>query len=108
MNGYQPKKTCDYCLRLYICNKIRRDKEACEKFKPCLPPPPPNTGSSVVKPPRENQSKMKTVIVKVNGIYREEDLERIREKLIEQARTGLVVVDDRFEILEVEDITMKG
>ena len=55
MNGYQPKKTCENCLRYYSCAKstFKRNKiTGCRSWEPCLPPPPPKTASNAQEPPK--------------------------------------------------------
>ena len=42
MGGYQPKKTCNNCLKWGICKKCKKDKNVCKKYER-LPLKPPAT-----------------------------------------------------------------
>lgn len=44
MDGYQPKLSCDNCIKFSCCGNKKKGKSLCEEFEKYLPAPP-NTGS---------------------------------------------------------------
>lgn len=99
--AHQSKKTCDNCLYLYSCKPDDPEKEGCKGWKSCFPPPPPPT----VPRPSTGSEERKVLIVKVRGRYSEDDMQKLRDKVFKQAETGLIVLDERYDVYEVPDFS---
>lgn len=61
MNGYQPKLSCDNCIKFSCCGNKKKGKSLCKEFEKYLPAPP-NTGSLLS---RTNAGE--TLGIKTNG-----------------------------------------
>lgn len=67
MNGYQPKLSCDNCIKFSWCNNKKKGKSLCEEFEKYLPAPPTTdsllSGTNNVEKAKANRSPIKLELV---------------------------------------------